>query len=188
MKKTTCFKLLLVIAALVVTTLPAAVEAVDIQGFDNSAACTGTGYTFPGIAQRTCAAFTNEGSILIRDLSSCQTGRAYRNGGCTTEVGNGNGPTVWCFVGGSYTGAAWFNNCRRRRLQADNSHESCTSTSAPNGVHYTEHLSKGSWILHSDNATELMAELKKIVDEEKVNWLKARGAYLIPGSDTIEYV
>lgn len=178
-------KILLVVTTLMVIT--AHVKAVDIQGFSSSSACSGSGYTFPGIGARICTAM-NVGSILIRDLRSCQTGRAYRGGGCTTAVLSGNGPTVWCFTGGSFTGAAWFNNCRRRRLQGAADETSCTNTAAPNGVHYTPDLSKGSWVLKTPNATAALAELEGVDDAEKVNWLNAHGAYHVAGSDEVTIV
>jgi hypothetical protein len=181
------FKLLLLMTTWMVITVN--VKAVDIQGFSSSSACSGSGYTFPGIAQRVCASMS-VGSVLIRDLSSCQTGRVYRNGGCTTLVSSGNGPNVRCFVGGGFTGADWLNGCRRRRLQgAETSGSQCTDKAdVPNGVHYSESLSKGSWILKSLNATDVMSQLLGVDDAEKVDWLKALGAYHVAGTDTFEVV
>ncbi|CAM6011142.1 unnamed protein product [Sphagnum balticum] len=48
----------------------AVVEAVDVTFFDNSGACQGAGFTFNGLAERTCAVVSNEGSVQIRDLDS----------------------------------------------------------------------------------------------------------------------
>lgn len=180
-------KWLLAVTVLTVLTTQSA-TAVDIQGFDNAGACSGSGYTFPGIGQQVCTAM-NVGSVLIRDLSSCQTGRAYRGGGCTTAVLSGNGPTVWCFTGGSFTGAAWFNNCRRRRLQGDDHHDNkCSSTAEPNGVHHTPDISTGSWILKTSDAAKMLADLMALDDAEKVNWLKSHGAYHVAGSDHVNIV
>jgi len=130
------------------------------------------------------------GAVLIRDLSSCQTGRAYRDGGCTTQVSNGNGPTVWCFVGGGFTGADWLNGCRRRRLQGaeTDSGSQCTHKDVPNGVHHTESLSAGSWILKTPNATAIMNQLMGVDEAERVNWLKALGAYHVAGTDNFEVI
>jgi hypothetical protein len=162
------------------------VQAVDIQGFSSSSSCSGSGFTFAGIAQRICAVM-NVGSVLVRDLSSCQTARVYKNGGCSNQVGSGNGPNVRCFVGGGYTGADWLNGCRRRQgPQTSGGH--CTDKDAPNGVHYTESLSTGSWILKTLNATDVMSQLLGVEDAEKVNWLKALGAYHVAGTDIFEVV
>lgn len=179
------FKFLLLSTTLMVITV--SVQAVDIQGFSSSSACSGSGYTFPGIAQRVCTAM-DVGSVLIRDLSSCQTGRVYRNGGCTTLVGSGNGPNVRCFVGGSFTGADWLNGCSQRLQEAESSGSRCTDKAVPNGVHFTESISRGSWILKTLNPTEVMNQLLDVHDAEKVDWLKALGAYHVPGTDNYEVV
>lgn len=182
-------KWVLMVTVLAVMTMQS--SAVDIQGFANAGACSGSGYTFPGIAQQVCTAM-NVGSVLIRNLASCQTGRAYRGGGCTTAVLSGNGPTVWCFTGGSFTGAAWFNGCRRRRLQGttttDDHDDKCSSSAEPNGVHYTPDISTGSWILKTPDAAQMLADLMAVDDAEKVNWLKAHGAYHVAGSDHVTMV
>ncbi|KAG0557760.1 hypothetical protein KC19_11G155200 [Ceratodon purpureus] len=180
---------LMAVTVMAVMTSMQSCSAVDIQGFADSGACSGSGYTFPGIAQQVCTAM-NVGSVLIRDLSSCQTGRAYRGGGCTTAVLSGNGPTVWCFTGGSFTGAAWFNGCRRRRLQAADDHvdDKCSSSAEPNGVHYTPDISTGSWIVKTPDAAQMLADLMAVDDAEKVNWLKAHGAYHVAGSHHVTMV
>lgn len=40
----------------------------------------------------------------------------------------------------------------------------------PNGVYYTENLSKGSWILKTPNAMDVMSQLMGVDDAEKVSW------------------
>lgn len=43
---------------------------------------------------------------------------AYRGvAGAPPRPWAANGPNVQCFIGGAFTGAAWFNNCRRSKLQ-----------------------------------------------------------------------
>ncbi|KAJ7566910.1 hypothetical protein O6H91_02G123800 [Diphasiastrum complanatum] len=170
-----------------------AVEAVDIVGFSDSSQCSGSGYTFAGIAQQVCCAFGSTGSILIRDLASCQTGAVYRNGGCTTQVGSGNGPNVLCYVGGSFSGGAWFNGCSRTNAmttssfipQNENKATCCTSTVAPNGIIYTKDFAKGAWVLKSDNAKAMLSQLESVHDAEKVNWLKEQGAHLVSGAEVV---
>jgi len=168
--------LLLAIATILAIATPTL--AVDIQVFDSSTACDGAGFTFSGIGPNVCAAF-NSGSVQIRDLSSCQTGTVYNGGGCTTSLSSANGPNVDCFIGGGFTGAAWFNNCRRRKLQAaaEAGTSECTSHAQPTGIHYTH--SEGSWILPSADATLLLDLLRAVEDAEKAEWLKAQGAHFV---------
>jgi len=71
---------------------------------------------------------------------------------------------------------------------AEISGNQCTDKGVPNGVHYTESLSKGSWILKTLNATDVMSQLMGVDDAEKVNWLKALGAYHVAGTDNFELV
>lgn len=171
---------LLLLAIATVLAIATPTLAVDIQAFDSSTACSGTGYTFAGIAQRVCTAFGKaEGSVLIRDLSSCQTGTVYSGGDCTTAGLSNNGPDVLCFIGGGFTGAAWFDGCHRRKLKAaaEAGTPACTSHSQPNGIHYTD--SDGSWILHSPDAKLLLELLRAVEDAEKAEWLKAQGAHFV---------
>ncbi|KAJ7559804.1 hypothetical protein O6H91_04G102200 [Diphasiastrum complanatum] len=154
-------------------------EAVDIVGFSDS------------IGQAICCDFGNTGSILIRDLASCQTGFVFRDGGCTTQVGSGNGPSGWCHIGGSFSGAVWNNHCGWTDAttttsssfisQNENKATRCASTVAPNGIIYTKDFSKGAWILKTDNAKDMLSQLESVHDAEKVNWLKERGAHLTSG-------
>lgn len=108
--------------------------------------------------------------------------RVYRNGGCTTLVGSGNGPNVRCFVGGGYTGADWLNGC------VEGEHEGCTHTAVPDGVHYTENVATGSWVLKTPYASKVMAELMAIDNDHKVDWLKAHGAHYVPGIENYAVV
>jgi hypothetical protein len=171
----------------------AVVEAVDVTFFDNSGACDGAGYTFNGLAERTCAEVTNEGSVEIRDLSSAQTGLGYRNGGCTTQVFTGKGPTVWCFVGGAITGASWFFSSAESITSTTTSHEdktssgNCSSVTPPHSILFTEDSSKGAWVLKANSmaAEDLMAQLRSVDDATKESWLKEQGAHFEPASGAI---
>jgi hypothetical protein len=154
------------------------VEAVDIAVFNSASSCSGNGFTFAGISSQVCAAF-NGGSVLIRDLSSSQTGRVFNGGGCTTKVGQGTGPDVRCFVGGGFTGALWFNG----RVSESSSSSRCTSSITPNGILFTKDITKGAWVLKASNPNDLMAQLQTLHDDaHKVAWLQQQGAYFEAGS------
>jgi hypothetical protein len=170
----------------------AVVEAVDVTFFDNSGACDGAGYTFNGLAERTCAEVSNEGSVEIRGLSSAQTALGYRNGGCTTQVFTGKGPTVWCFVGGAITGASWYFSSAESITSTTNSREEtssgkCSSVMPPHSILFTEDSSKGAWVLKANSiaAEDLMAQLRSVDDAAKVSWLKEQGAHFEPASGAI---
>jgi hypothetical protein len=169
----------------------AVVEAVDVTFFDNSGACQGAGYTFPGLAVRTCAQVTNEGSVEIRDLSGAETCLGYRGGGCTTQVATGRGPTVWCFVGGAYTGASWYNSgeliTSTTTSREETSSGKCSSVMSPDSILFTEDSSKGAWVLKANSiaAEDLMAQLRSVDDAAKVSWLKEQGAHFKPASGAI---
>jgi hypothetical protein len=170
----------------------AVVEAVDVTFFDDSGACEGAGYTFPGLAVLTCADVTNEGSVQISGLSSAQTGLGYRNGGCTTQVSTGQGPTVWCFVGGAFTGASWFSSSAESITSTTTSREEtssakCSSVMSPHSILFTEDSSKGAWVLKANSiaAEDLMAQLRSVDDAAKVSWLKEQGAHFEPASGAV---
>ncbi len=171
----------------------AVVEAVDVTFFDNSGACDGAGYTFNGLAERTCAEVSNEGSVEIRDLSSAQTGLGYRNGGCRTQVFTGKGPTVWCFVGGAITGASLFFSSAAESItstttsRGETSAGNCSSVMPPHSILFTEDSSKGAWVLKANSiaAEDLMAQLGSVDDAAKVSWLKEKGAHFEPASGAI---
>ncbi|CAM6013700.1 unnamed protein product [Sphagnum balticum] len=170
----------------------AVVEAVDVTFFDNSGACEGEGFTFPGLPVLTCAEVTNEGSVEISGLSSAQTGLGYRNGGCTTEVFSGQGPTVWCFVGGAITGASWFVSSAESITSTTTSREetisgNCSSVMPPHSILFTEDSSKGAWVLKANSiaAEDLMTQLRSVDDAAKVSWLKEQGAHFKPASGAI---
>jgi hypothetical protein len=170
----------------------AVVEAVDITFFDNSGACTGEGYTFSDIAGQTCAEVTNEGSVLIRGLSSAETGLVFRNGGCTTEVFSGQGPTVWCIVGGDFTGAYWYTSSAESITSTTTSREetrssNCSSVMPPHSILFTKDSSKGAWVLKANSipAEDLMAQLRSVDDATKVSWLKEQGSHFEPASGAV---
>jgi hypothetical protein len=170
----------------------AVVEAVDVTFFDNSGACAGEGYTFPGLPPNTCAVVTNEGSVEISGLSSAETGLAYRNGGCTTQVFSGQGPTVWCIVGGAFTGASWYVSGAESITSTTTSREetsstNCSSVLPPHSILFTKDSSKGAWVLKANSiaAEDLMAQLRSVDDAAKVSWLKEQGARFEPASGAI---
>lgn len=170
----------------------AVVEAVDITFFDNSGACTGEGYTFSDIAGQTCAEVSNEGSVLIRGLSSAETGLVFRNGGCTTEVFSGQGPTVWCIVGGDFTGAYWYTSSAESITSTTTSREetrssNCSSVMPPHSILFTKDSSKGAWVLKANSiaAEDLMAQLRSVDDATKVSWLKEQGSHFEPASGAV---
>ncbi len=188
-----CSFCVLVMATLLTGDLQSAVvEAVDVTFFDNSGACQGAGFTFNGLAERTCAVVTNEGSVQIRNLDSKKTGLGYRNGGCKTQVFTGKGPNVWCFVGGGITGASWFVSSAELITSMTNSREetssgNCSSIMPPHSIIFTEDSSKGAWVLKANSiaAEDLMAQLRSVDDAAKVSWLKEQGAHFEPASGAI---
>ncbi len=170
----------------------AVVEAVDVTFFDNSGACEGEGYTFRNLPELTCAEVTNEGSVEISGLSSAQTAIVDRNGGCTTEVFSGVGPTVWCVVGGDFTGAYWYYSSAESITSTTTSREEtssghCSSVMPPRSILFTEGSSKGAWVLKANSiaAEDLMAQLRSLDDAAKVSWLKEQGAHFKPASGAI---
>ncbi|CAM6040737.1 unnamed protein product [Sphagnum compactum] len=170
----------------------AVVEAVDVTFFDDSGACQGEGYTFPGLAVRTCAEVTSEGSVEISGLSGAETCLAYRDGGCTTQVGTGQGPTVWCFVGGAFTGASWYVSSAESITSTTTSREetssgNCSSVMPAHSILFKEDSSKGAWVLKANSiaAEDLMAQLRSVDDAAKVSWLKEQGAHFEPASGAI---
>ncbi|CAK9220448.1 unnamed protein product [Sphagnum troendelagicum] len=171
----------------------AVVEAVDITFFVNPSACQGEGYFFPGLPARTCAAVTpNAGSIEISGLSSIETVIVYRNGGCTTEVFIGRGPTVWCIEGGAFTGVSWYVSGAESITSTTTSREetrssNCSSVMPPNSILFTEDSSKGAWVLKANStaAEDLMAQLRSVDDATKVSWLKEQGSHFEPASGAV---
>jgi hypothetical protein len=170
----------------------AVVEAVDITFFDNSGACTGSGYTFSDLPPLDCAVVTNEGSVEISGLSSTDTGLVFRNGGCTTQVFSGQGPTVWCIVGGGFTGAYWYDSSAESITSTTTSREEtnsskCSSVMPPHSILFTKDSSKGAWVLKANSiaAEDLMAQLRSVDDAAKVSWLKEQGAHFEPASGAI---
>ncbi|BFI19389.1 hypothetical protein MPTK1_7g02903 [Marchantia polymorpha subsp. ruderalis] len=151
-------------------------DAVDIIFYSNTGACSGSGYSFNGIARQVCCV-ANGGSVLFRDMDGCKTSRVYRNGGCNNnQVGSATGNI--CYVGGGFTSGYWYQSCRRRSLLDDATSDmtKCLSQAKPTGLVFTEDSSKGSWILKSSNAVELSSQVENMTDAEKVNWFKANGA------------
>ncbi|KAH8947394.1 hypothetical protein BDL97_11G038400 [Sphagnum fallax] len=170
----------------------AVVEAVDVTFFDNSGACEGVGYTFPGLPVRTCAEVGNAGSVEISGLSSAETGLVYRNGGCTTQVFSGQGPTVWCIVGGAFTGAGWYVSGAESISSTTTSREearssNCSSVMPPHSILFTKDSSKGAWVLKANSiaAEDLMAQLRSVDDATKVSWLKEQGSHFEPASGAV---
>ncbi|CAM6066520.1 unnamed protein product [Sphagnum tenellum] len=170
----------------------AVAEAVDITFFYNSGACEGVGYTFPGLPVRTCAEFENAGSVEIRDLSISERCLVYRNGGCTTPVFIGQGPRVWCFVGGAITGVTCYVSSAESITSTTTSREetrssNCSSVTPPHNILFTKDSSKGAWVLKANSvaAEDLMAQLRSVDDAAKVSWLKEQGAHFEPASGAI---
>ncbi|OAE32151.1 hypothetical protein AXG93_2912s1410 [Marchantia polymorpha subsp. ruderalis] len=52
------------------------------------------------------------------------------------------------------------------------------------GLVFTEDSAKGTWILKSSNATQLMSQIENLTDEEKLSWFKAHGASFEDTPDT----
>jgi hypothetical protein len=169
----------------------AVVEAVDVTFFDDSFACEGTGYFFPGLPLRTCAYVPYEGSVLISGLNGAETGLVYRGGACTIEVNFGQGPTVWCFYGGAFTGASWYisgeSTTSTTTSREETSSGNCTSVKSPHSILFTEDSSKGAWVLKANStaAEDLIAQLRSVDDAAKVSWLKEKGAHFKPASGAI---
>jgi hypothetical protein len=171
----------------------AVVEAVTVSFFVDSSYCEGAGYTFSNLAARTCAAvIPYAGSVEISGLSIAETCVVYRNGQCTTPVFEGKGPTVWCVVGGHFTGAAWFFSSAESITSAttfpeETSSGNCSSVMTPNSILFTEDSSKGAWVLNANSiaAEDLMAQLGSVDDAAKVSWLKEQGAQFEPASGAI---
>ena len=90
-------------------------------------------------------------------------------------VGSGKWPppTVRCLTGDSFSGADWLSGC----LQSTDESTACVPTAIPNGVHYTENLAEGSWVLRTPRAAHVFAQLMHVDDAEKANWLGAPCAY-----------
>ncbi|CAK9196443.1 unnamed protein product [Sphagnum troendelagicum] len=170
----------------------AVVEAVDVVFFVNPGCQQGPGYLFSGLPPRTCAAVTNAGSVGIVGLSPIETGIVYRNGGCTTPVFAGRGPTVWCITGGAFTGASWYVSGAESMTSTTNSLEEtssskCSSVMPPHSILFTEDSSKGAWVLKANSiaAEDLMAQLRSVDDATKVSWLKEQGSHFEPASGAV---
>jgi hypothetical protein len=170
----------------------AVVEAVDVTFFVNGN-CQGLAKTIFGLPVSTCGAVAPyAGSVQISGLSSSETCVVYRNGECTTPVFAGKGPTVWCIVGGAFTGASWFFSSDESitsttTFPEETSSGNCSSVMSPDSILFTEDSSKGAWVLKTNSiATEdLMAQLRSVDDAAKVSWLKEQGAHFEPASGVV---
>jgi hypothetical protein len=169
----------------------AVVEAVDITFF-SGASCVGEAYLFPALPPRTCAKVGIAGSVAISGLTSFETVLVYRNGGCTTEVFSGHGPTLWCINGGAFTGASWYVSGAESMTSTTNSLEEtssskCSSVMPPHSILFTKDSSKGAWVLKANSiaAEDLMAQLRSVDDATKVSWLKEQGSHFEPASGAV---
>ncbi|CAK9196480.1 unnamed protein product [Sphagnum troendelagicum] len=170
----------------------AVVEAVDVIFFVNPGCQQGAALLFSALPPRTCAAVSNAASVLISGLTSFETGIVYRNGGCTTPVFAGRGPTVWCINGGAFTGASWYVSGAESMTSTTNSLEEtssskCSSVMPPHSILFTEDSSKGAWVLKANSiaAEDLMAQLRSVDDATKVSWLKEQGSHFEPASGAV---
>ncbi|CAM6128007.1 unnamed protein product [Calypogeia fissa] len=150
------------------------VAGVDIIFYENTAGCSGSGYSFNGIGAQICCEVSagNGGSVLVTSTTgSSEASEFFRDGACTTQVGSGSGN--YCLEGGQFTGAFWYT-ARRRSLMGDS--RTCNNQMKPTGVVYTEDGSKGNWILNTAEAAEMYSQMQNVPDSEKASWLQSHGA------------
>lgn len=158
------------------------VWAVDITFYESTSGCHGVGYSCYGVDTSTCCVTDSlsGGSVSVTTNygAGCLGAKYYEYGDCRrgtyldTTYGN------FCYYGGGFTAAYWFNTCRRRSLLSERESKTpaCTGQTKPNAVVFTEDGTKGHWILTSSNVNELYSQLKNVNDAEKLDWIKSKGA------------
>ncbi|CAM6113535.1 unnamed protein product [Calypogeia fissa] len=150
------------------------VAGVDISFYERTASCDGTGYTFATVDAMVCCVVSAQdgGSVLVSSVDGAVFSLFYQDGGCTTQVSKGTNDYL-CLLGGQFTGAKWLSARRRSLLGVS---RTCNSQMKPTGVVYTEHGSKGNWILNTAEAAEMYSQMQNVPDSERASWLQSHGA------------
>ncbi|BFI16400.1 hypothetical protein MPTK1_5g21410 [Marchantia polymorpha subsp. ruderalis] len=182
MAKNGAFNKMYLIVALVLLGLSSMAGAVDVAFFSNTGACTGLGTIRTGTSSYVCY-YGNAGSIRFTGMNTCRTSIVYKGGVCnTTPYGGLSGNR--CYIGGGFTSAYWYPSCRRRSLLDDVTSNVTKCDFKTTGLVFTEDSAKGTWILKSSNATQLMSQIENLTDVEKLTWFKAHGASFDDTADT----